>query len=218
MNVRDRIEFITDFLNVNKTEFAKLIDVSPSAINGWEIRNVIGRQSSVKISKMFGLNFNWLLTGEGNPMDTAQQEVKEIDLSVDSYERVNLYNVNLSAGREIGFQFVSAQQPEILLSKAWFKRNGLYPSNLKAMYVKGDSMEPFLMNGDIVMIDVSDTELYDGGVFAVSYNENLYIKEIARRSDGIYLISQNPKYEDVRISNLKNSKFIVLGRQVWRCG
>lgn len=220
MNVTERIKFILEDLAITKKELARIISVAPAAINGWEDRNEIGKASALKINKILHYNIAWLLTGEGE--SSVEVPVQQFDFKVnkkfEDYEYINLYNVKLSAGLQTEPQFVDVDEPPIYFPTSWFKRNNVQPYNLKAMYVKGDSMEPEFFNGDIVVIDTSDCDIYDGAVYAISYNGHLFIKKIMIHSDGIHLVSINPTYKDIVVDKNENTVFTVFGKKVWRGG
>lgn len=64
-----------------------------------------------------------------------------------------------------------------------------------ASWVFGDSMEPKFQNGEVVLIKETGFD-YDGAVYAVDWDGQTYIKKVYRESDGLRLVSLNPKYKD----------------------
>jgi len=50
-------------------------------------------------------------------------------------------------------------------SLQWIKRRGLDPKELQIIEVKGDSMEPKLWDGDLILIDRAQKEPKDGKSF-----------------------------------------------------
>ena len=46
------------------------------------------------------------------------------------------------------------------------------------MRVSGDSMEPEIRDGDVVLLDQSKTRIVPGKMFAVGFEESIYIKRI----------------------------------------
>ncbi|MCM1321631.1 MAG: LexA family transcriptional regulator [Bacteroides sp.] len=68
-----------------------------------------------------------------------------------------------------------------------------YGSKLAALYVAGDSMEPTLHRGDLVVCDSCG---WDGeGIYALRMDGCGYIKRLARKPGKLVVISDNPKYE-----------------------
>ena len=64
-----------------------------------------------------------------------------------------------------------------------------------ASWISGDSMEPKYLDGSVALI--ADTSFdYDGAVYAVQWDGNLYIKKVYKEKDGLRLVSINKKYAD----------------------
>lgn len=89
------------------------------------------------------------------------------------------------------------------------------PSQVKGFVVNGDSMEPVLHDGDIVLIDISDKQLQDGKIYLFAQTEgsdgsNLLLR-IARRIDSDwYMLPANPNYSAGKLS----SDWVVVGRAI----
>ncbi|MFH3733177.1 S24 family peptidase, partial [Acinetobacter baumannii] len=71
--------------------------------------------------------------------------------------------------------------------------------NLVEVDVDGDSMEPRIPSGSVVIIDKSVNRLeqvQNRKVYAIRYGDELKIKRLSRRYDGALIIdSDNPSYE-----------------------
>ena len=65
-----------------------------------------------------------------------------------------------------------------------------------ATWIKGDSMEPSYHNGEVALIRESSFD-YDGAVYAIQWNERVYIKKVYKEADGYRLVSLNPQYADL---------------------
>jgi len=72
---------------------------------------------------------------------------------------------------------------------------GLGNTELEAIHVDGESMEPTLQDGSIVFVDRSQTNINRDGVFIAATTAGLFIKRIRQRADGmVELISDNQAY------------------------
>lgn len=140
------------------------------------------------------------------------------ELDQQCYVQVERFNVKLSAGSGQAVEWIPERVDPLVFRKNWFERKGYAKEYCKAMYIRGDSMEPFLCNWDTVLIDTSDTELTEGDIFAVIFNTRLYIKKIAFYADGVKLVSLNDKYDPITVPNSEAEKFTCLGKMVWRGG
>jgi len=71
-----RLKFIREnFLQMSQSKFGKLFGVKQGAVSLWEKgeRDIPSEVYETLASK-FGVNINWLLTGEGEPFVTPQGE------------------------------------------------------------------------------------------------------------------------------------------------
>ena len=64
-----------------------------------------------------------------------------------------------------------------------------------AAWIKGDSMEPIYLDGEVALIRASGFD-YDGAVYALSWNESVYIKKLYREENGFRMVSLNDDYLD----------------------
>jgi len=68
-------------------------------------------------------------------------------------------------------------------------------TELEAIHVDGESMEPTLQDGSIVFVDRTQTDIKKDGIYIASTTAGLFIKRIRQRADGmIELISDNKAY------------------------
>ncbi|MBJ8326217.1 XRE family transcriptional regulator [Streptococcus pacificus] len=64
-----------------------------------------------------------------------------------------------------------------------------------AAWIKGASMEPIYQNGEVALIKANGFD-YDGAVYALSWNDTLYIKKLYREKEGFRMVSLNKDYPD----------------------
>ena len=85
-----------------------------------------------------------------------------------------------------------------------------YEGKLAASRVQGDSMEPTLFNGDIIICDLNG---YDGtdGIYTIIYKGNGFVKRLQRTSDGVKIISDNRHY-DPMFESAQSDDFRVIGK------
>ncbi len=89
--------------------------------------------------------------------------------------------------------------------------------NIEAINVTGDSMEPTFLNGDIIFLNRSKTDISRGGIFAIQTEDMLLVKRLQKRIDGkIDIISDNKDFYLPQIA--EPGQINVLGRVVGRYG
>ena len=74
-------------------------------------------------------------------------------------------------------------------------QEGINPEQARCFKVHGESMEPFLYDGDTVLVNLSEREIINGKVYAIRYGDELRIKRVYRKIDGgLVLHSDNPTF------------------------
>jgi phage repressor protein C with HTH and peptisase S24 domain len=75
----------------------------------------------------------------------------------------------------------------------WVMKNGWDPSQLAVISGEGDSMSPTINHGDVVLINLADTKLKSGDVYAIEDADGTRIKRLFKQLDGrVRVVSDNP--------------------------
>ncbi|HFI0363291.1 TPA: XRE family transcriptional regulator [Streptococcus suis] len=64
-----------------------------------------------------------------------------------------------------------------------------------ATWIKGTSMSPKYSDGEVALIRETGFD-YDGAVYALSWNDSVYIKKLYRDEDGFRMVSLNKDYPE----------------------
>lgn len=104
------------------------------------------------------------------------------------------------------------------VSREWFHQNinRMREQGYELITAQGDSMEPTLKNGDLVVIDRRDTDITRrDGIFAVVIDGDLYIKRVQKVPGLLKFISDNKLYDsfEIRLAEVENRVY-VCGRVV----
>ena len=83
-----------------------------------------------------------------------------------------------------------------------------FAQNLRAAYVRGDSMEPTLFDGDRIIFDDLG---YDGqdGIYAIVYNGAGFVKRLQRGKNVLKIISDNRIYSPMEESGESDNLKII---------
>ena len=137
------------------------------------------------------------------------------------YAQIPLLDVRAGAGR--GSVVENEQVVDVLAFKEDWIRQELHkrPDDLRLIFVVGDSMEPDLRAGDIVLIDHTDSNAGREGIYVIRMDGALLVKQLQRLPGGVLkVISRNQSYEPftVPVSKLAEPDgFAIIGRVVWAC-
>lgn len=110
---------------------------------------------------------------------------------------------------------------DVLLFKTEFLRRelGLDPRALVVIQARGDSMQPTIDDGDLLLVDCSQALDADNAIYVLNVNDRILVKRLHFRIDGtIEVLSDNPKYKSETVNPRNNDVFRVVGRVVWSGG
>jgi len=109
----------------------------------------------------------------------------------------------------------------VAFRRDWIQRKGS-PQNMSLIRVAGDSMEPTLQSGDIVLIDHGRNYVDPhGGIYAIVMDDQIVLKrlQVLYPARKIKLTSDNSRYEpsEIEPEQIKiNGKVIWFGRELER--
>ena len=198
MTFWDRLEKSLDDNNVTASELSRTIGVASSVVYSWKMRDSIPRADiAVKVAEKLNTTVEYLVTGTDN---------NQISKSDNTF-LVPILNQELSAGH--GDLLPEEDAIEGLLSlPIWLRKK--YGNNLGALHVHGDSMQPTLNDGDMVVCDSLGWDKTDG-IFAIRLNGNGYVKRLQVVSGKVLIKSDNPKYETIT-EPLDSNEINVIGK------
>ena len=101
----------------------------------------------------------------------------------------------------------------ISLQRSW-ARSYLGAENLGAVLMNGDSMEPTIKDGDLILLDLGNIDPADG-MFAVRHWETVAIKRLSLSWTNLHISGDNPKYKPFEIKREELSTLEILGKVVW---
>lgn len=135
-----------------------------------------------------------------------------------NYTHISVYDVQPGEHERSLAWLERPNDGPVLIKKSGLRHKHLSPQTCRALFIRGDSMQPELNDWDVVIIDTSDVDIIDGEIYAVTHKGQLFIKKLIRGTDGIQLVSTNPLYPLVLITDTIEHPLVILGRKVWRGG
>lgn len=205
----------------NQADFARSIKRQPAQVNQWLTGyRAIGDAGARNIELAIGLPigfFDSKAMPQNIDLDRPAPPMVDLSSHPDLLD-VPRVRFKLSAGIS-GF----AIEPEngngkpIFFRKDWFELNSYRPEALFAVRVAGQSMEPSLWDGDLVVINTADTEPSDGEVFAINYEGEMAIKRMRRDAGEWFACSDNA--DQRRFAPKRCTEEVkLIGRAVYRQG
>ena len=177
-----------------------------------------GERSARSMELKLNMPTGYLDSDRSKPM-AVEEWSAPADLQADVFALVPRVAVALSAGSG---EVVDIEQglPPQAFRRDWLTKRGVSSrDSLRVVEVSGDSMTPYLFDGDTVLIDMGQRDIKDSEVFAIRYGDELRIKRLSKRLGGGLLIrSDNKSYADEVLSASEAENITVLGRLLWRGG
>lgn len=209
----------------SQVKFAEMVGVPQTTLGRYERGE---SQPDVEFAShvclALGVNPNWLLLGAGpirqehQPETTAKTAaiVPETLVCADcELVMVPMVEARLSAGNG-SFEVGDNIEGRYAFRLDFLLRKGSPPS-MVLMRVDGDSMEPFVLNGDVVLIDQSQRETRPGKVYAVGIEDAVYLKVLNTLPGKLVLTSHNAAYPPLEVDARGDlaDGIRIIGRAVW---
>lgn len=204
----ERVQLLMKRRGDTKNAFAIVVGINPSNFN----RKMNGSlpftpKDFIKISEAIGVNAQWIETGEGDMGDMTERAA----LTASDTSSKPFYDVDFA----LGFNDMYNDEPNVP------SRYISVPGYEKADFwcrTSGDSMKPFISNGDIIALkEIQDWQSFIpmNEVYAIMTTNGLRTVKVVRKgSDDMHftLHAYNEEYEDQEISKVAITKvFQVLG-------
>jgi len=104
------------------------------------------------------------------------------------------------------------------ISKKLASDLGIIPDKTEMIFASGDSMLPTIEGGDSLLVDLNRKEIYDGRIYCVRIDGQLYAKRLQKIPPSkVIVISDNQKYQSFEIDFSKqiDFDFEVIGEIRW---
>lgn len=212
---------------------ASLVGVTSEQVTRW-IRGLAKPPfyALARLCAAAGISVDWLATGLG-PINLDQTGLHPVTQSLKGvlrahrerreasgedmtgFVRVPRYDVRASAGPG-----ALADEENIkdflMFREEWIRKDlGTSPDEVLCMNTIGDSMEPTIRGGDVILIDQAITKIADEAIYVVAIDEALLLKRVQPLMGAVELRSDNPLYKPVTLSTADAERMRVLGRVRW---
>jgi hypothetical protein len=167
-------------------------------------KRVISYSQARKFCREFGINEDFMLDGAGAPFGFDLPK-RSSDASGFSRGNILFTTVEAFAGSSVDTSSFATEE------NSWFSLPGIQGGGLVAFQINGNSMEPVILDSDIVVCrEVERLEnIKDNEIYAVKNNGSLWVKHVQRIQHGgrithLKLISANhlehdPFVEEVNV-------------------
>lgn len=184
-----------------KKEFAEMLGISKQNLS-----NKIANKSIVASDTLQRLK------------DTYKIEINENNIFDDDCFNITVRgDVNASMGYGVTV-YDETKTGTYQISKKLANDLGIFPEKTEMIFASGDSMLPTIEGGDSLLIDLNRKEIYDGRIYCVRIDGQLYAKRLQKIPPSkVIVISDNQKYQSFEIDFSKQVEFDfeVIGEVRW---
>lgn len=177
---------------------------------------VTGIDNVAALAKAFGISTTEMLS----PSDPFSNTLKNRRLN-EEVDEINYYAAKGSCGG--GFHNdITYPKGQLVKEIGFFKKYHVKPENLAAIYADGNSMADFIVDGDMVIFDKTQTMPQSGKIFAIEHPDGLRIKQLRREIDGTWVLESRNQdkrsFPDERITPEHAELLKIFGQFVYRQG
>ncbi len=211
--------------DISQTDFSKSLGIHKSSLIRYEKgERLPDAEFVLKMHLVYHVSPLWLLTGEGvirRSHATVAAELQKQPTEGEGegeYALVPLYDVQASAGHG------AVVESERISDYLAFKRDWLWrelrasEQDLYLLEVDGESMEPTLRPGDIILVDRRQAEgVPRDGIYLLRLDDSLLVKRLQRLpGHRVRVSSDNAAYEPFEVDlEAAADQLKIVGRVVW---
>lgn len=160
------------------------------------------------------VDVGWLATGEGL-MRPERGMFTPKTMPMHDFRTVPRYNATASAGHG-SFPEYAQKLDDIPFTEdfLWKRLGRMNTDGLIIVDAAGDSMEPTIRDGDLIMVDMDKSQL-TAAIYAFTYEDSFFVKRLNHLPDAIEATSDNKGYASFIIERQQMNRVNILGRVVW---
>lgn len=216
------IERIMDATGIaSQSDLAAALGINRSGITHARKKNQIPDKWILKLYRKYGFDPKWIETGTGpvfiksNSTDTGglDHSVIQDPVSGNQMRFVPKVSARLCAGGG-SFDTDSDVREHLCFNAAWLSAKGS-ASRMVAMEVFGNSMAPEIKEGDTLLIDQSQTEIFAGAIYAVGVEDTILVKRIEKHPNKLVLCSDNRDYASIYLEKDEMDGARIIGKVIW---
>ncbi len=231
MNLADRLQrALAERPDVSKADLARACGIKQPSVSDWfngKTKRLSG-SNLLEAARRLRVRPEWLATGMGPMHDDAIEKdagIPHVEPSEDDFELVPQLDISASCGDGKFAEHVVVRGG-LAFKKSFMRQFGISETNSRIIYAQGQSMEPTIGDGRVVLINLTDTVPQDGKVFLICDQDGaLILKRLVREYDPTVQAtiwktrSDNPdkrQYPDKILPDDPRVK--IVGRAIWHDG
>lgn len=199
----------------DRESFATLTGIASSTIGNYERGDRVPDAAMIwRYREASGVSADWILGGDGDP---ARVTLPTSPTSPDMI-RLPVYSEVLASAGPGALPASELADGIMALDRRFLRDQGAIPEQCAVVWSHGDSMMPTIPDGSALIVDRSQTEVRNGSIMVIGVGDDLLVKRIRRRLDGLVdLISDNQAYAPETLGPDALDQLRIVGRVVYFC-
>jgi phage repressor protein C with HTH and peptisase S24 domain len=190
---------------LTQQEFADSIGIAKTTYYRYEKEERIADVEVIaRICEKYNYDYTWVITGKGTPHESER------------YIPVPQYDIAASAGMG-AFTDGYSEVEMVLVDKQWLANHlKAKPKDISMINVSGDSMNPTLGHGDVIIVS-SDLSRMGDGIYVLRYDGLLQVKRLQfQPRNKIRVTSDNPTYRPYLVNlDQEGLDFNIVGKVIY---
>jgi len=191
------------------SELADILEVNRSSITQARKKDSIPANWLLELYRRYGLNPDWLESG------TGPEFLRPSDSGHAAFFPVPKVKARLCAGAG-SFEVDSQIEGYYSFQKKWLQFKGV-ADRMVLMDVFGNSMTPEIKDGDTILIDQSQKDIFAGTIYAVGIEDTIMVKRIEKHPRKLVLLSDNTEYAPIFLTDEEMDSVRIIGKVLWIC-
>jgi DNA-binding XRE family transcriptional regulator len=204
---------------LSQRDLAKMVDVSVNTIQSYESGSLPRGEHFLNLARSLQCSLDWLVGlstgGLSWPTTVDDDEYMSLDASgPSSWEppRSWVFPPYLDG---VGAEGVPHRlQAPISFERKWLSDLTPDVNNARLLLAKGPSMHPTFSDGDLLLVNIGQRQIYQGQAYAIKIDGSLLVNRLEIRPGNIYrIVSDNreiaPPYE------IGSTQLDIVGQVVW---
>lgn len=127
-------------------------------------------------------------------------------------------DVRASAGNG-NLVFMESDKGRLAFRRDFLRQIGVRETDAVLIYADGQSMEPKIPDGAVLLVDTGHTDLRNNEIHVIRVDGEILVKRLRKEiGGGVWIISDNPdkgRYPDILVTPDKEEHMSIIGRVFW---
>lgn len=221
MTPNERLKKVRKHCRLTQEKFGEEVGLKQYQVKDIEIgKQKVSPELAELIEIKFSISGWWLLTGNGEMLVKLDDQLPTLckysnDDNSSELITLNYYPDIVAAAGYGGINELSTQAYQVMKLDRVFLEDVLnikHFNNIDVIRVIGDSMEPFIFDGEVVLIE-RNNEARNGETIIANINGHVYVKKFQTDPFGrwIKLVSNNGSYGEINLEGDQLEFFSIVG-------